>query len=278
MHERSLVGTGGHEAAATLDNFRRSTMSTVVTSQHVSDVAPAATLREVHIYSHSFLYYWWPVWAVGFLCALLTYLQGEPRDVGGARGVMFHPSQNVGVVFTFTVLLVILLTNVAVRGTASLAVIIAVIAAVLFLAYMEWWDYILNALGKLAIYMNLGFYLFFSTVMFLIWASAVFFFDRLNYWVFQPGQLVHHTWMGGGEQSFDTRGMSVTKERSDMFRHWILGLGSGDLHIAATGARAAEFTVPNVLFIGTKLARIERLVSLKPGEEKQAVFTAGQPG
>jgi hypothetical protein len=142
---------------------------------------------------------------------------------------------------------------------------------------MDWWDYTLEELGKLAIYMNLGFYLFFATAMFIIWVVMVFFTDRLEYWAFQPGQMVHHSWLGDAEQTFDTRGMSVTKERSDMFRHWVLGLGSGDLHIAATGATKAEFVVKNVLFVGSKLAAIQRLVSLKPGDVERNVFTAGEP-
>lgn len=256
-------------------------MSTVVTPKSVSDVAPAALApQEVRIYSHSYLVYWWPVWAVGYLMALLTYIDhvwvsfGDPQT---PIQVMVHPSRNLGVVFTFTVILVILLTNVVVRGVASVAVILAAIATVLFLAYMQWWDYILEALGSLAIYMNLGFYMFFSSAVLLLWLASVFFFDRLEFWSFQPGQLIHHNWLGEGEQTFDTRGMSVTKQRSDLFRHWILGLGSGDLHIAATGAKAGDFTVKNVLFIGSKLEQIERLVSLKPSDA-QPVFTAGQPG
>jgi len=256
-------------------------MSTLVTPQSVADLAPAAvTPHEVRIYSHSYLFYWWPVWAVGYLCALLTYINGHtvPFEVGGQTvDVMMHPSRNLGVVFTFTLLLVILLTNVAVRGLASVAVILTMIAGVLFLAYMDWWDVILHALGRLALFMNLGFYVFFSSAVFLVWVSSVFLFDRLDYYAFQPGQMVHHSWLGGGEQTFDTRGMSITKQRSDMFRHWILGLGSGDLHIAATGARNAEFTLTNVLFVGTKLEEIEKLVSLKPSDAERNVFTAGQP-
>jgi hypothetical protein len=255
-------------------------------------VAPAAVApREVRIYSHNYLVYWWPVWVVGFLMALLTYLQGEKvtfqtrpllphvssSEAPQTRTVKMHPSHNLGVIYTFVVLLVILLTNVPVRGMASVAVIIGLFALVLFFAYMEWWDAILHALGSLAIYMNLGFYVFFSSAIFLIWALTVFVFDRMDYWVFQPGQLIHVTWLGGGQQTFDTRGMSVTKERSSLFRHWILGLGSGDLHISATGARQAEFTLPNVMFVGARLAQIERLVALKPDDVQRNVFTAGEP-
>src|SRR5215469_15056572 len=38
---------------------------------------------ELRLYSHSNLYYWWPVWVVGFIMAALTYLQGETVKVGG---------------------------------------------------------------------------------------------------------------------------------------------------------------------------------------------------
>src|ERR1700726_398958 len=33
---------------------------------------------EVVVISHSPLFYWWPVWAVGFLMAALTYWYGYP--------------------------------------------------------------------------------------------------------------------------------------------------------------------------------------------------------
>jgi hypothetical protein len=232
--------------------------------------------REVVIYSHSGIFYWWPVWAVGFLFAFLTWWQGKPEHFGDVD-VLVHPSKNLGVIYTFVFLLIILLTHISVRGMASMTVILAIVAVTLFLAYMDWWEYILRALGSLAIYMNLGFYLFFSSSVLFVWCLAMFIADRLDYWVIHPGQMVHHSVFGGAEQSYDTRGMSVTKLRSDLFRHWVLGLGSGDLQIAATGAKSGEFVIPNVLFVGTKLARIQELVSLKPDEKEKPVLAVGQP-
>jgi hypothetical protein len=246
---------------------------------HPSAAATAARAvrpHEVYIYSHSNIVYWWPVWLVGYLFALLTYLQGVTTQFGDAE-VMIHPSKNLGVIFTFVFLLVILMTHITMRGMASVTVVVALIAAALFLAYMDWWEILLKELGKLAIYMNLGFYVFFSSSIFLVWALAVFVVDRLEYWVVRPGQLVHHQVFGGGEQSYDSRGMSVTKLRSDMFRHWILGLGAGDLHIAATGAKATDFTIPNVMFVGLKEQRIQELVAEKPGEQADNIVTAGTP-
>jgi hypothetical protein len=251
-------------------------MSTAVTPQPVSALAPQAASREVRVYSRSPIFYWWPVWFVGLLLALLTYLQGQVTPFADTE-VLIHPNRNLGVVFTFTFLLVIIMTHFAVRGVASLTVIVAGIALVLFFAYMGWWDDILRAIGNLAMFMNLGFYVFFSSALFLVWALGSFVLVRLNYYVFRPGQLVHVKLWGGGEESYDTRGMSVIKMRDDMFRHWILGLGSGDLHVATMGARKAEFVIPNVLFVGRKLERIQQLVAQSPDDSPDKVFTAGQP-
>ena len=44
------------------------------TSPPTATAAPGP--REVKLYSHSPIFYWWPVWLVGYLMALLTYLDG----------------------------------------------------------------------------------------------------------------------------------------------------------------------------------------------------------
>jgi hypothetical protein len=170
-----------------------------------------------------------------------------------------------------------MMTHFSVRGAASLTFIFAGLALSLFLAYMRWWDDILRAFRQLAIFMNLGFYVFFSTAVFIAWVSAVLFVDRFTYWRFRPGQMIYHSVLGDGEQTFDTHGMSVDKKQDDIFRHWVLGLGSGDVQILTTGAKKAEFLVPNVLFVGGKLARIQQLVAMKPDQQADTVLTAGSP-
>ena len=40
-------------------------------------IGPASELpNEITIVSHSNLFYWWPVWAVGFVLSILTYFSG----------------------------------------------------------------------------------------------------------------------------------------------------------------------------------------------------------
>src|SRR5688572_5135244 len=67
--------------------------------QQPQDVDPhprSERMPELIIYSHSNLFYWWPIWVTGFIFALLTYLQaGDPYRIGG-RDVLIHPSKNLG--------------------------------------------------------------------------------------------------------------------------------------------------------------------------------------
>ncbi|MBY0232855.1 MAG: hypothetical protein K2W96_26530 [Gemmataceae bacterium] len=274
-------------------------MSTVLT-QHDSPVSlaqPTAEPKEVILYEHSPIFYWWPVWAVGYVFALLTLMFGQDytftipqpaakaeaaqegeaadRKPASSRTVRIHPNPALGVLFTFTFFLVIVITHFSVRGTASLTAIVGGIALALFFAYMQWWDDIIESVRALAIFMNLGFYVVFSTALLTVWASAVFFFDRFTYWNFKPGQMIYHSVLGDGEQTFDTGGMSVDKKQDDIFRHWILGLGTGDVHIMTTGAKRAEFTIRNVIFVGSKLAQVQQLVAMKPDQKNETVLTVG---
>jgi len=233
---------------------------------------PIGERMYVNVYSHSPIFYWWPVWFVGYIMAFLTYTQGQTVQFQDLV-VRIHPSRTLGVLFTMTFLLVILITHLAVRGVASLTVLMTLIAATLLFAWLGWWEEIFRLLGNLAIYMNLGFYVFFSSAVFVTWVLTTFVFDHMEVYKFHPGQMVHENVLGAGERTYDARGMVVEKLRSDLFRHWILGLGSGDLHVATTGARKEEFVIPNVLFVGAKLNRIQQLASMRPEEFTESPST-----
>jgi hypothetical protein len=218
---------------------------------------------ELYIYSHSFFFYWWPVWVVGFIMAALTRFDGVQVQIGN-HAEWFHLNKNVGVIFTLTLFLTIVITNVTLRGWSSFMVIFAALFVIVFFAYMDWWTTILGWMGALAIHMNMGFYVFFSSLIFLVWLVATFGYDRLHYWKIRPGQITQETVIGAAEKSYDTRGMVFEKHREDLFRHWILGLGSGDLRIHTMGAKREEIYIPNVLFVDAKVAAIQRMIAVKP--------------
>jgi hypothetical protein len=97
-----------------------------------------------------------------------------------------------------------------------------------------------------------------------LWSATVFGLDRLSYWEITPGQLTHVTFLGGGSKSYNAQGMGLEKHRDDLFRHWLLGLGSGDLQIKTSGATHEQIDVPNVLFIGSKVELIQKLIAEVP--------------
>ena len=118
--------------------------------------------RELIVISHSSLFYWWPVWAVGFLMAAITWFGGERmstvpagtkpvtgQDVAGfdgKRDILVLPkdghltkdrngnpaepklrmtaNKNLGVLFCIVLLLVVAITNIPLRGLWSVIVII----------------------------------------------------------------------------------------------------------------------------------------------------------
>jgi len=243
--------------------------------------------HEIRIVSHCTLFYWWPVWAVGFIMAIITFLTNErmvmvPKSsqyysktnvmladgkVLNDRGawvlpenkaethqevLRISPSKNLGVLFSIVLLLVIAITNVPLRGLWSVIVLVVIIALAIILALLDWWEKILATIQILDIRINLEGYLLISTVLFVLWLVVFFFFDAQIYMAFTPGQLRVRQAIGDAETAYDTTGMTIQKQRSDLFRHWILGLGSGDLIVNTTGAQSHHFEMPNVLFLGRR--------------------------
>ena len=226
--------------------------------------------QPLRIYSHSSLFYWWPVWMIGYIMALLTFGSGKEQQieaVGQARE-WIHPSSNLGVVFFLVLFLVILITNFSMRGLASGLIIMGGVLLAVVLAYIGWWDEVFTWFGNLTIHLTLGAYFWFSTLLVLAWAVTVFGLDRLSYWEFTPGQLTHKLVFGAGSQSYNTQGMGLEKHRDDPFRHWLLGIGSGDLKIRTSGATHEQIDILNVLFVGSKVAAMQRLIAEVPeGQE-----------
>jgi len=229
---------------------------------------------EVRVYSHSNIYYWWPVWAVGFILGLWTWFgdghfmvtvppgselvhaskveyelptKGDEAEKAKAiktrRDVdmivspeasdkvknnkdfprvnekdeqpmepKLHMAKNtrLGVIFCTVLLLVITITNVPLRGMWSILVIITIALLAVIFALLGWWEKIVTTLSLLDIRINAGGYFFLSTVLFIIWALAVFLFDRQTYIIFTPGQFKVCQSIGDGEKVYDTVGLNLS--------------------------------------------------------------------
>ena len=254
---------------------------------------------EVVIISHSPFFYWWPVWAVGFIVAGISYFQGDQvafvpagtvaergvRVEGheGTRDVLIAPagqslpaaadpdvlkqprmrmarSSDPGIVWAMTLLLVIVVTHVQLRGVWSLVVIVVLLFATILLAVLGLWEPILRAFQIFDIHMNGLGYLSISLVLFVIWLLMFFVFDRLKYMIFTRSRLRVRQAVGEGEKIFDMRGMVFQRHRDDLFRHWLLGFGTSDLTVFTSGANAQPIEMPNVLGIGHKLTLIHTML------------------
>src|SRR5262245_22411323 len=255
--------------------------------------------KEVVVISHSPIFYWWPVWFVGFLMAAWTYLEGhvmavvpagtvaesaradgghdDPRDVlvlppgkqlpmDRATGTPLQPRLRMaagngpGMIFVTILCLVIIITNIHLRGLWSVIVIMGVVSAVVLFSVLGWWDPILRAVGVVDVHINALGYVSISLFLFAIWALTFLLYDRQMATIFSRGKVRVRTVIGGGETSFDTLGIRVEKHTDDIFRHWLLGFGSGDLTVKTSGTNAAQFEIPNVLFINRKLELIRRML------------------
>jgi hypothetical protein len=215
--------------------------------------------QEISVYGHSTLLYWWPAWAFGFLFALLN--TGQEQFLATAPGA--QPSSALGLTYLALLLLLIVFTNVRLRGINSVVTLLAVAFIAVLLAWLGWWDDIAKLIPYLSVHMNTGFYLVFSSGLLIIWLLMFFVFDRLTYWRIRPGQMTEERLIGGGAESFDTNGLRFQKHSSDLFRS-ILGLGAGDLKAMMAGEHGAAIELPNVMFVDRKVHAIEKLIAVKP--------------
>jgi hypothetical protein len=237
-----------------------------MTQQVAIDQTDAATLpalphstaqQEITIYSHSTLLYWWPAWAFGFVIALLN--AGQEKFLAAAQGA--NPSSALGLTYLSILLLLIVFTNVRLRGVNSIVALLAVAFATVLISWFGWWDEIAMLVPYLSVHMNTGFYLVFSTALLIIWLAMFFVFDRLTYWRVRPGQMTVENLIGGGAESINANGLRFQKLKSDLFRA-ILGFDAGDLEATTVGGVKIELF--NVILVSRKVNTIEQLMAVRP--------------
>src|SRR3954452_17580193 len=150
------------------------------------------------------------------------------------------------------------------RGVVSLVVVLVIGFLTLLFTYLDWWADILGWFDNRNVFMDLGFYLFFSIGLLLLWLLTVFVLNRLSFWRVRPGQLTHEYALGAVENSYNTDNTVFTKRQNDLFRHWILGLGAGDLEMQTMGGKGVVVEVSNVLLLNWKVSKIQSLIATKP--------------
>ncbi|MDB5309341.1 MAG: hypothetical protein JWO38_3543 [Gemmataceae bacterium] len=231
------------------------------TSVAVYNVVRPGTKEEVDhivVYGHSSLLYWWPVWLVSFVLAGVTYAEGDRSG-----GVTVSNTNGPGAVFVITLLAVAVSSTVIFRGMVSVVATVSVIAVTVAFAWFGWWGDILGFLGGLEIRINAAGYLCVGVPLFLAWLAVVGLYDRQHYVIFGRGQIRYVLEVGDSEVVMPAEGAIVEKKRSDAFRHWVLGLGAGDLVIRSGGHNTPTIELKNVLHIRRKMAVIDKLLREK---------------
>ncbi len=219
---------------------------------------------DIRLVSHSNVFYWWPAWVVGFAVALVTLLQGQDVTLGPNTVERIHPSNNPGIFFIATLVLLVIFTNSKLRGIYSIVTLVTAAFFVVLFAWLGWWDNILHFIPQLSARANVGFYVVFSTTLLAVWLLAFFVFDRLTIWRVRPGQMIEEHLIGGQARSYDANGLVFERRGQDLFHDIILGFGAGDLTIKISGSHEETIQIPNVLFVDRKMKAIEKLIAVKP--------------
>lgn len=216
----------------------------------------------VTLISHSPVVYWWPAIVASYVAGVVSVMAGDATD--GAWGSQVHPSNNVGLIFIATLMLLLIFTNAKLRGIYSILVIAIVAFVVVLFAWLGWWDDIFEFVPQLSAKANAGFYFLFGTLLLTAWLSAVLFFDRLVFWRIYPGQIVEERLIGGASNSHDAERLMFEKLDRDWFKHGLLGLGAGDVRMSSPGTDPVY--IPNIFFVESKTRRAQALISVKPDQ------------
>ncbi len=253
----------------------------MVSPDQATGPAPTAPgSQEIRIYAHSPIIYWWVVWAYGFVCAALTYFQGDRLTIGeGAKPLFIHPSPWIGLSFTLLLLLVIVATSVRARGVHALLLLLLLGGAAAATYFVMTMPGLWTTPPSLLLHMNLAFYLLLSTVLFVVWFVIVFIVDRLSYWRVRGTQVEHvHLFgsaLGRAPESWSALHIRLTRYSDDIIAHKILalgflGLGTSDIEakVSIFGGGHEQFRIENVW----KAARPLRAVQAAMGQKATVVI------
>ncbi len=170
-------------------------------------------------------------------------------------------NNSLGVIFALTLIVVAIVSTLLLRGLLSVIVLLAMIAIVVTLALLGLWDQIFTFFGGLDIRMNAAGYLFLAVPLFSIWAFVFLIQDRMHYIAFDEGQIRYVLQVGDSETVMAADGVVVEKRRNDVFRHWLLGLGTGDLVIRMPNGR--EIEMPNITNANRRMVVINEMLRHK---------------
>ena len=105
-----------------------------------SDLPDPGDLPELRIYSRSSIFFWWPVWMTGYILAAITYFWGETLSVSNGTKILVHPDTGLGITFIVVLSLIMMFTNVRLRGIYSVVGLLVIAFVTVLFAWLGWWN------------------------------------------------------------------------------------------------------------------------------------------
>jgi hypothetical protein len=105
-----------------------------------SDLPDPNDLPELRIFSRSTIFFWWPVWLTGYILAAITYFWGETLSVSNGTNILVHPNTGLGITFIVVLSLIMMFTNVRLRGIYSVVGLLVIALVTVLFAWLGWWD------------------------------------------------------------------------------------------------------------------------------------------
>lgn len=218
----------------------------------------------VKFYSHSQIFYFWPVWVTAYICALISWLYEYKMDLyvnnqPVVYDVILYPHPYLGLLFILIMIAVIAITSINIRGlwVVILALLLLLFGALVYIT--QSFPLVIAFFENLKIFMSYHSYLTIAMTLSLLWVMTVFVYDRRRYAEFRSSQFTVVEEVGDKMKSFDTKGMTITRERDNFFQHVLLGFGSGD--VVVIPAHGDKVFCHNVLKVNRVIADIQSLLN-----------------
>lgn len=210
---------------------------------------------DLRVWGHSNILYWWVIWLYGYVCAGITYVAGSPVDLG-TRKFQIYEGAWLGWSFLLLLLVTIMFSAIRIKGYLAVIGILCLLFALEVLYQAGSLANIVAKMPDLVVYMNLGFYMMFSTILAIVWAIAVFIFDRFTYWQFQEGQLLEvHTLDDEEDKVYPTVLMSISRRPVDFLRKALGLFQTGDMRLSPQREGQYSIIIPNVWKVDQKIKR-----------------------
>jgi hypothetical protein len=215
------------------------------------------------LYAHTTLLYWWPVWIAALGLGIWSLLNGVNANLDG-REAQFLASSVPSFIFIILLIVTLYISSVRLKGIRS-AILIACIAVLLIiLGLVGVIDDIAIAVPNAATWISGGAYLWIGGAVFALWSFQTLLIDKLIYYRVTPGQITVVKVIGGAERTYDARGLAIDHAADDFLRHYIFGLGAGDVTLKTSGADPQVFIINNVVGVKGKIKRLQLLSNVEP--------------